>query len=371
MMSGTSADGVDIAACEVNCGDRSLRNVGASTYPYPEELRSNVLRLAGSERVEKRELMGLSLQLGSFYANMIGRFLAERAIDPNGIDLIGLHGQTIGHLADRQQFGEYAGYATLQVGEAELVAKHTGIVTVSDFRSADIAVGGAAAPLAPIYHALRFSRDGVCRAVVNIGGIANVTVLLPDGSVKASDSGPGNCLLDEYIRRQTGAAFDRDGKIAGHGSVQTKLAAGLLANPLLSRRIPRSYDRGEMVRLLDDTAYRKELERFSLEDAMATLSHMTVATLNDTTEGLRGGCELNSVLVCGGGALNRHLTTELSTIFKPAVVASTVEFGSDPEFVEAEAFAYLANLTLDSLPGNLPQVTGAEHAVVLGKISQP
>jgi anhydro-N-acetylmuramic acid kinase len=371
LMSGTSADGVDIAACEVSVRERILRNLAAETYPYPTQLRHDVLRLASSQSVEIKEMMTLSQQLGYFYSEVIDQFLESLQLQSHRPELIGSHGQTIAHLGERQKLGDFSSYATLQLGEAEIIAKRSGIVTVSDFRSGDIAVRGAGAPLTPIYHALRFAEPGKNCAVVNIGGIANVTLLKSDGNVIGSDSGPGNCLIDVYISRHSGQPFDRNGDTARRGNAHLELANKLAGNPLFSRRIPRSYDRAEVIRLIEAGESKSVLDELPLEDAIATLSHLTSITIRQTIAALSEDTLPESILVCGGGAFNSYLMDLLRQEFDLIPVSSTSEYGSDPDFVEAEAFAYLANLTLDSIAGNLPQVTGASRPAILGKISQP
>ncbi len=371
MMSGTSADGIDIAACDVNTSERTLRNLASATIDYPDALRNEILTLSMAASVELRELMLLSLKLGHFYADSVIEFIESNGLTKEKIDLIGSHGQTVAHLSEVQEVGGTQSYATLQLGDADVIAKRTGLLTVSDFRSGDIAVAGAGAPLTPIYHALRFSELGHCRAVVNIGGIANATLLQKDGSVQGSDCGPGNCLLDHLIRTQTGKPFDRDGQTAAQGTPSPELVDQLLHLSLFTRPIPRSYDRGEIIALLSDPAVEQQLRDLSLEDAMATLSLLTATTIRNTITALAGTEWPDSILLCGGGALNKHLGETLAELVKPVSVVSTARFGSDPQFVEAEAFAYLANLALDSEPGNLTAVTGAARPAVLGKISQP
>jgi anhydro-N-acetylmuramic acid kinase len=370
-MSGTSADGVDIAACEVNTSEHALKTHAAATFSYPPDLRRDLLRLSAAGSVELGELTILSLGLGRFYSDMIRQFINASQLQLSAIDLIGSHGQTIAHFGEPRHSGAYSGYATLQIGEAEIIAKETGIVTVSDFRSGDIAVGGAGAPLAPIYHALRFVEAGECRAIVNIGGIANVTLLRRGGEVSGSDCGPGNCLLDDFMQKHTDREFDRGGKIASKGEVQGKLLEHFLASPLFSRRLPRSHDRAEWLRLLSEANIVAELNELKLEDAMATLSMLTAISIRNTIAALAGNDQPLLVLACGGGALNEHLMKQLADLLAPARLESTAAYGSDPEFVEAEAFAYFANMTLDAQPANLPNITGAKRPALLGKISQP
>jgi len=371
LMSGTSADGLDIAYCEVNLLDRSLRNLAAATAPYPVELREKVLELSSATVVAPEELSAASHALGRFYAEAVVEFCRAHQLAREQIDLIGSHGQTVRHLSQSRSVAGYETRATLQIGEAEYLAKTMGVVAVSDFRSADLAVGGNGAPLAPIYHALRFSERRLTKAVVNIGGIANVTLLKRSGEVLATDTGPGNCLIDSFMRAAFGRDCDADGAMAAGGEVQDELLAKMLQSEFLMRALPMSLDRRGMAEIIEAEPVRALMNQLKPEDTAATLTEFTAVTIQRQTQLLSRDESPSLVLVCGGGAHNVTLRKRLQEHFTPARVSVTTEFGSNVDFVEAETFAYLANLAIEGEEGNLPQVTGAARRAVLGKISLP
>jgi anhydro-N-acetylmuramic acid kinase len=370
-MSGTSVDGLDIALCDVEVRARRLRNHVSQTFAYPDVLQSKLLTLARVGSVDLHELASLSIYLGHFYASSIEKFCNSHGVAASGIDLVGSHGQTIAHLSQpRTVLGSKYG-GTLQIGEAEVVAKHLGVITVSDFRAGDIALGGSGAPLVPVYHQCRFAEGGALRVVVNIGGIANITVLNAIDGITATDTGPGNCLIDACMQAVYGRPFDASGTIAQSGQVDRQLLTQLRQDATLNRSLPTSHDRREMLELADRHHLLAAAVRISHENLIATVSELTVATIADAIIRIVDTATLDAVLVCGGGVLNDFLMSRLRNCLGNTRVESTTNFGSDPEFVEAEAFAYMANLTLDAEDGNVPAVTGASRQAVLGKISQP
>ncbi len=371
LMSGTSGDGLDITACVVGSDTGFLGTLASETVPYPPRLREKVLQIAQSGAIELHELISLSQYLGHFYADAIEQFCSKQKITLADIDLIGVHGQTVAHLAKPNQFLDRMVTGTLQIGEAEVIAKRFGIVTVSDFRSGDIAVGGSGAPLVPIYHKCVFAHEGVDYLVVNIGGIANITVLNGIESCTATDTGPGNCLIDTIVNERTGRKYDENGQLASAGTIDESLLNKLLSAEVFQRQLPASHDRGEIVRLLQDEDISRALAKLSLESALATLGELTAIRIRRAYEQLSGSTVPNIVYVCGGGAHNGFLKARLKQHFPGSMIVRTGAMGKDEDFVEAEAFAFLANLTLDDLAGNMPQVTGANRAAVIGKISLP
>lgn len=371
LMSGTSADGLDIAYCEVNVSNHSLKNLASETILYPSHLREKILTIARARHVDLAELLALSSYLGHFYADAIELFCRQHEVTKRGVDLVGSHGQTIAHLSRPLQYLDRSVTGTLQIGEAEVIAKRLGAITVSDFRNGDIALGGSGAPLTPIYHRAVFSQEGKINAVVNIGGIANITLLKSDGECVATDTGPGNCLLDTVVKNRTAQRFDDSGKLASSGTIDEVLLSMFLQTEVLQRKLPVSHDRGEILRMLDDEDIAKSIDKINTEILLATLGELTSITIKRATDQLLESAAPNSVIVCGGGAHNSYLMRRLQHHFSRSKVLTAAEFGADVDFVEAEAFAYLANLTLNSLSGNLPQVTGASRAAILGKISQP
>ena len=370
-MSGTSTDGLDVVLCDVNVRNKRIKNLHSRTFPYPDFLRSKLLNVAHIGSANLHELIALSYYLGHFFADRVERFCTAEGIPLTSIDLIGSHGQTIAHLSQPLLMlgGRYRG--TLQIGESEVIAKRLGITTVSDFRAADIALGGSGAPLVPIYHHRRFAEPGKMRVVVNIGGVSNLTLLDGTGQFMATDCGPGNCLIDGCMQALFGQPFDDHGKTAISGKVNPDLLDKLSRDEVLTRPLPTSYDRRELIELADRHHLLAETTKTAREDIVATISELTVVTIANAIKRMAGNSHPDLILICGGGVLNEFLMTRLRERFGAERVVSTADYGSDPEYVEAEAFAYLANLTIEGEAGNIPVATGASKPAILGKISQP
>lgn len=370
-MSGTSGDGLDIALCEVEIRQRRIQSVLSQTIPYSDILRSKLLDVAYVGSANLQELVALSYYLGHFFAECVEKFCCVNGIPLASIDLIGSHGQTVAHLSQPRLILGERHRGTLQIGEAEVIAKQLGIITISDFRAADIALGGSGAPLVPIYHQSRFAEEGQLRVVINIGGVANITLLDGTDRVAATDTGPGNCLIDGCMQVLFGQNYDDGGKIALSGSVDLEILERLCHDEVLTRSVPTSFDRKELFELANRHHLLANTENINKESIIATISELTVVTIAETINRMGKGATPDRLLVCGGGVLNEYILSRLRQRFGDKRVVSTADFGSDPEYVEAEAFAYLANLTLDAGTANIPVVTGASRPSVLGKISQP
>jgi anhydro-N-acetylmuramic acid kinase len=355
LMSGTSLDGVDAVLAEIGPDGRT-RTLRTHYQPYPEALRSELLALHTPHPDE--------IHLAACAANTLARLYAEATrtlldgVDPASVRAVGCHGQTLRHRpAD--------GY-TLQIGNAALLAELTGITVVADFRSRDIAAGGQGAPLVPAFHAQALGAPGVHRVIANIGGIANITDLPPDGAVRGWDTGPGNMLLDAWIKRHQGANYDRDGAWAASGRMHPALLGALIDHPYLQLPPPKSAGREQFnLEWLDDVLARLGAA-VEPADVQATLLEWTAASLADAvTRECRNAREL---YVCGGGAHNAALMQRLGARLPGVSVATTSALGIDPDWVEALAFAWLARQTLHRAPGNLPSVTGARGERILGAI---
>jgi anhydro-N-acetylmuramic acid kinase len=371
LMSGTSADALDIAWCEIDAGERNVENLGSATIPYPGELRQRILALAESTKVAPADLIALNRRLGEFYADAVRQFAVDRKLPLAKLDLIGSHGQTVAHVSGYSDSASPHSAGTLQIGEGEILAKNLGVVAVSDFRWADIAVGGRGAPLAPIYHLHRFGSKRSARLVINIGGIANITLLPDDECCLATDTGPGNCLSDHLMQRFEGVPYDRDGELAAKGVVDVGLLERLKEERLFSIKLPTAFDRREMIELLMRNVPEIPLDAQKRSDLIATVCELTVWAIMRGVETISADVKPYEVLVCGGGIHNSYLMNRLRKSFTDATVCSTDRYGSDPDYVEAECFAYLANLALDGIPAGLPHVSGGKRSVIMGKISQP
>jgi anhydro-N-acetylmuramic acid kinase len=362
LMSGTSMDGIDAAMVEF--GDRSCRLVAARGYEYPEELRS---ALIGATREPKRctvDMIGrLDNWVGESFRDAALKLISESTADAGQIVAIGSHGQTLRHQprADRP--------FTLQIGDPNIIAAGTSITTVADFRRRDLALGGEGAPLLPPFHHWLFSDDTKNRVVLNIGGIANITIL-PAGSdeVTGFDTGPGNTLMDAWIQANKGQKFDRDGDWAKSGRISSRLLELLLRDPYFARTPPKStgFEYFNLVWLrqaLSNTADVSEA------DVQATLCALTARSIADAIEVYAP--DTGELLICGGGIDNTELIRWIASALPAVQAHSTAVFGLESDWVEAAAFAWLAKRCLEKEQGNLPAVTGARHAGILGGIYAP
>jgi anhydro-N-acetylmuramic acid kinase len=354
-MSGTSLDGVDAVLAELGPAGQ-IRLLRTHYLPYADSLRTQLLALHTPQPDEIHLASSAANELAILYAKAVGVLL--EGITPTSVRAIGCHGQTLRHRpAD--------GY-TLQIGNAALLAELTGITVVSDFRSRDIAAGGQGAPLVPAFHAQLLRHPEVHRVIANIGGIANITDLPPSGVVRGWDTGPGNMLLDAWINRHQGAHYDRNGAWAISGTVDPDLLDTLASHPYLCQPPPKSAGREQFnLDWLDATLARLG-GAIDPADVQATLLELTATSLTDAVRRECGSAQ--ELYVCGGGAHNGALMQRLGAHLPAIKVATTTALGVDPDWVEALAFAWLARQTLHHAPGNLPSVTGARGARILGAI---
>ncbi|MGH8278218.1 MAG: anhydro-N-acetylmuramic acid kinase [Gammaproteobacteria bacterium] len=358
LISGTSSDGVDAALVEFGPAPR-LRHAGF--LAYPDALRSQVLAFAAQrysgDPVD--QLGALDHQLGELFAAAALAVLRQSGTLAAQVLAIGSHGQTVRHRPrSAQPF-------TLQIADPNIIAARTGITTVADFRRRDLAVGGEGAPLVPAFHRSVFADRNETRAVVNIGGIANLTLLpAADGTVSGFDTGPGNVLLDSWSREYLHKPHDENGEFAATGKIHAALLADLLSDEYFRRSPPKSTGR----EYFNDAwlQYRLANHKISAADVMATLCELTARSIADAV----AGCKplVRRVLLCGGGMYNRTLMQRLDALLPDCQLGTTADFGISADWVEAAAFAWLARETLAGRPGNLPAVTGASRAAVLGAI---
>ena len=360
LMSGTSADGVDAALCEFD-DNGTMKIRGTIFRPYDQALNERIHALCNSANPDENEVSAVDRELINCFTQAVKDLLNESGTHASDVSVIGSHGQTIRHCPECDP--PYS----RQIGDPGELARRTGIATVGDLRSADLLAGGQGAPLAPGFHNAVFRSSKVNRVILNIGGIANITRLPADLSVPVTgfDTGPGNTLIDAWVRRSLHQSFDRDGKWARSGSVIPGLLHYLLDEPYLDQAPPKSTGR----ELFSDLWLNRKLENFAgskPEDIAATLVAFTVDTIVDALERFAG--DTDEIYVCGGGAHNQYLLELLRTGLSDRYLATTEDLGIDPDWVEAAAFAWLARQTLLGLPGNLPEVTGASRPVVLGTL---
>jgi len=309
------------------------------------------------------ELLQLDTLLGSQFARAARALLAEAGLNPSAIRAIGSHGQTIRHLPSAPV------RSSLQIGDPNVIAELSGITTIADFRRRDMAAGGEGAPLVPAFHRAAFSASDESRVIVNIGGIANITILPRSNgtsAIKGFDTGPGNLLMDAWAAQHLQRPMDHDGQWAASGEVDKQLLELCLADPYFQRPPPKSTGR-EYFRLpwLEEKL-RRHGDQSTAADIQATLCELSAATIAAAIHG--HAPESREILVCGGGVHNGHLLARLRAHLANCTVQSTAAAGIDPDLVEAMAFAWLARQTRRGGPGNVPSVTGAQREVILGGI---
>ncbi|WP_295571157.1 anhydro-N-acetylmuramic acid kinase [Stenotrophomonas maltophilia] len=358
LMSGTSADGIDAALVQFPTGG-GCRFVHGLTARWEPVLRARLVALGEGGPLDSLEELGeLDARIAINFAAAANQLLAEAGVDPAQVRAIGSHGQTVRHrpLADPA--------FTVQLGDGNRIAELTGITTVCDFRRRDVAAGGQGAPLMPAFHLGMLGAADEDRAVLNLGGIANLTLIPREGVVRGFDTGPANALMDAWCQRHTGRTFDADGAYAASGAVDERLLAGWRSEPWFDLPPPKSTGR-EQFHLAWAEAHMGEGE-YSAADVQATLLELTAVTVADAL--LAQQPQTRRLLVCGGGVRNRQLMKRLSARLPGVQVESSAVHGLDPEYVEAMGFAWLAQRTMEGLAGNLPSVTGAQGPRILGAI---
>lgn len=358
LMSGTSADGIDAALVQFP-PDGGCRFIHGHNHAWEGPIRDTLIALGqGGEPASLDALGQLDAAVGLAFAAAANQLLAEVGVERTRVRAIGSHGQTIRHrpLADPA--------FTWQIGDANRIAELTGITTVADFRRRDVAAGGHGAPLMPAFHLAMLGSTGEDRAVLNLGGIANLSLIARDGSIRGFDTGPANALLDGWCQRHLGQPYDADGAFAARGRVDEVLLAKLRAEPWFALPPPRSTGR-EQFHLQWVEAHFDGTPP-APADVQATLLELTAATVADAL--LAHLPDVRQVLVCGGGVRNPRLLQRLQARLPGVRVGSSADHGLDPDYMEAMGFAWLAQQTLAGRPGNLPSVSGARGPRILGAI---
>lgn len=373
LISGTSADGVDAALVRVTGSGPStrLKQLAFGTYKYPEGFRELLLAhsLPGSGSVDL--LCELNVLIAHFFADAAKNVVRKAHLPLSSVDLIGSHGQTVHHLpVAKRAFGTRFS-STLQIGDPSTIAQLTGIVTVGDFRTADMAAGGQGAPLVPYFDYLMFRSKTKNRLLLNIGGIANVTALPKNCSIRdvmAFDTGPGNIIVDALMSQWYGKKFDSAGRTALRGELLPELLLDLVSHPYFSKKPPKSTGRE-----LFGSSFLPRIERLARtkkrEDLLATATELTPFTVFDQyNRFIASRIKPDEVLVSGGGTHNRAMMEALRDYFRPVPVRRVESAGYSSDAKEAVCFAVLANETISEHAANIPQVTGARRPVILGKI---
>jgi anhydro-N-acetylmuramic acid kinase len=385
VMSGTSADGVNVALCRVspalhNGGAPRLKVLGHRDFPYAKQLRTMILAVASGEVTNAAELTQLSWRLGEVYAECVETASRELKLKPQ---LIACHGQTIYHQATSTNFLGKPLRCTSQIGEAAVLAERLKVPVVSDFRPADLAAGGQGAPLVPMLDYCLFRHESKNRLLLNLGGIANITALPAGGNISdvlAFDTGPANMIIDAAMQQLYGRSFDKDGAIAARGRVLGPIVKRLMQAKYFSATPPKSCGREEFgTAMADNLLALGKREQARKQDVIATATEFTAESILDAYRrfcwphlGRRAPlARATEMFVAGGGANNATLMRMLTEGFAVlgVKVATTASAGLAVEAKEAAAFALLGWLTWHGLPGNVPSATGASHAVVLGKVT--
>jgi anhydro-N-acetylmuramic acid kinase len=370
LMSGTSLDGVDAVLVRLRgSGRRTVFSpLALVELPFPRGLRQALLAISGKEKVHVADVARLNVLLAGVYTDAVRSLAAKAGVKMSAIDLIGSHGQTICHVPTPAKMLGRNVRATLQIGDPSVLATLTGITTVGDFRPADMAAGGQGAPLIPFFDWLVLRSERKNRVALNIGGIANITILprrCPADRVIAFDTGPGNMVADALARRLYGKAFDRGGTLASRGEVVPSLLAWMMNHEYIGRKPPKSTGREMFGDSFVDALLRKA-RGIDEREIMATASMFTPLSVYEACR--RHARVVDELIVSGGGVHNDYFMDGLRALFGAGKVRTSDDYGVPADAKEAICFAILANETLEGNPANLPSVTGAHKRVVLGKI---
>lgn len=359
LMTGTSVDAIDAVIVDFA---NSSAIVATAETPLPAGLRQRIQTLIGEPAtVSLDELGHIGRELADSYATAVRAVLTAAGVEATAIRAIGCHGQTVRH----NPVG--ANGFTLQIVDAAALAVATGIPVINDFRSADVALGGQGAPLVPAFHQHVFAAAGTSRTIINIGGIANITLLSAEGSVTGYDIGPGNTLLDAWCTQHLGKSFDKDGAWAASGKHDEALLDTLLTDAYFSMQAPKSTGREYFNPAWLQRYLNSLRQQPRPADVQATLAELTARSIAAAV----GATAASEVYLCGGGAANHDLVERIAAALPDQTVATTAALGIAPEWVEAAAFAWLARARLREEPGNIPSVTGASRSAILGAVYLP
>ncbi|NTS78223.1 anhydro-N-acetylmuramic acid kinase [Catenovulum sp. SM1970] len=363
IMSGTSLDGIDIALISMKRDTPStFESIANASFDFDEDLRSDLIKLCQKLSSNLEKLGEIDHKLGLSYSDAVNQFLKQQNLSPNQIKAIGCHGQTVFHHPN----GQYP--FSMQLGSASVLAAQTNIDVVSNFRAMDMALGGQGAPLVPVFHRELFREYLAIAtgdvAILNIGGIANISLLKKEGKDFGYDTGPGNVLMDCWIQQQRNQKYDDNGRWADSGKVNQELLAGLLQTPYLSLGYPKSTGR----ELFNAQFIAKNISKFNhieIEDVQATLLAFTVLTISEQIQ----QHNVSDVIVCGGGAHNRSLVNQLKeALTANLIISDMLDF--DADYIEAMAFAWFAAQNISNQPLKLKKVTGAKAEGIAGQLTK-
>jgi anhydro-N-acetylmuramic acid kinase len=371
LMSGTSADGVDVAVIDIN--EKSFELIAFNTFAYPVTLRKAIFMLFQPQTARLDDICHYNFTLGEIFAESVIKLCKIKNIALDSIDLIGSHGQTIFHNPEGNKYAKRKIRSTLQIGEPSIIAQRTGITTIADFRPRDIAAGGQGAPLVPLADYFFFKSNHCKRAVQNIGGIANVTYLPANckiSDVSAFDTGPGNMIIDRLVNLISNGKnkYDMRGRIAARGNVNKAILKEMLKHPFLQKCPPKTTGREEFGFQYTDMLYNK-MKKLALsnEDMVATATAFTSESIVRAYKRFLPSIP-DEIILCGGGSNNITLIKFLQQRLGNVKITTTDEFGINRNAKEAVSFAVLAYTTIKGRANNIPNSTGADQPVILGKI---
>lgn len=356
LMSGTSMDGIDAALVDVT----HHRLIAGLTYPYPQDIKTLLSNLTNHQLINIAQFHHLHRMIGEAFAEAAHALLEKQCLTHEDVEAIGSHGQTVFH--DPYAPTPY----TVQLGCPHTIAERTGITVVADFRTRDMVLGGQGAPFAPLYHDVLFNQYDKPLAVVNIGGIANITFLFREKSCVGYDVGPGNCLMDAWIQQHQHQSYDKDGEWAAQGQVIDRLLADCISDPFMQQAAPKSIGK-EYFSLSWLEAYLNSNDKPA--DVQATLCQLTALCIAQTIQ-LQNSLP-KYLFICGGGVHNQTLQRAITALLPHVDVQSSAAVGISPDYLEAQLFAWLAHQTLQQQPVNLKSITGAQKAALLGAIYLP
>lgn len=364
LMSGTSMDGIDAALVNID-DDFNFEFITGHSLDYPKEVKIKLLEIANNKG-NTSDICFMDFVVGKLFAQCANELIAKSGLKAKDIDYIASHGQTVFHIPQVKDIGGIKTGSTLQIGNISVISELTGITTIGDFRSKDIAQGGQGAPLVPFADELIFKKDKN-RAIQNIGGIGNVTVLSKDCETFAFDTGPGNMLIDAFCKKLFHLPFDKDGEIAAQGEINETWLNELLNENYYRLTPPKSTGRelfnDDYIRAISQTAPKDKY------DTIATLTALTAKTIaNSYKDFVLPKTNLDEIVIGGGGAFNKTML-KLIENYTGIDVKTHNDFGIDDKFKEAIAFAMLGFCTLNNTPNNLPSCTGAKKSVIMGVVS--
>ncbi len=376
LMSGTSADGVDAVLAEIKNSGKStkIKQLSFLTFPYSARLKNYILKNSDEKSASLEDITRLNVLLGEYFADAALKIIKISGHKSRDIDLIGSHGQTIAHFPKKKKMFDKNIRATLQIGDPTIISKRTGIVTVGDFRIADIAVGGSGAPLVPYFDYIMLRSKKYNRGLLNIGGISNITVIPKKCDLKnifAFDTGPGNMLIDILMQKLFHKGYDDHGQTAYKGKINTSLLRSMMSHKYLKQDFPKSTGR-EMFGDKYSELILKRSEKILKLDILTTVSEFTALTIYDAyLKFISPRVTLDEIFVSGGGVHNPYLLNSLSKYFNKIKIKRIEKIGFSSDAKEAVCFAVLANETVSGNCANVVGATGAKYETILGKICLP